>query len=163
MTKISINKKGDYLDYTDLLNEASSCGLVVKEKPLQAYNGRIKGNRVAIRRDMPTIQKTCVLAEELGHSQTGYGDILDQTSVSDIKQEQHARLWAYNKLIGLQGIIAAYKHGCTSLHEMAEFLEVTEEFLNDSLTAYRQKYGCYTTIDNYVICFEPALGVLEML
>ena len=160
---IRISKKGDYLEYTDLLNEATSCGLVVKEKPLRAYDGRIKGNRVAIRSDMSTVQKTCVLAEELGHSHTGYGDILDQDSVSDIKQEQHARLWAYNKLIGLQGIIAAYKHGCTSLHETAEFLEVTEEFLNDSLTAYRQKYGCYTTIDNYVIYFEPALGVLEMI
>ena len=161
MTKIS--KKGDCLDYTDLLNEATSYGLVVKEKPLQAYDGRIKGNRIAIRRDMPTVQKTCVLAEELGHNHTGYGDILDQTTVSDIKQEQRARFWAYDKLIGLTGIITAYKHGCASLHEMAEFLEVTEEFLNDSLTAYRSKYGCYTTIDNYVICFEPALGVLEML
>lgn len=150
------------MDYAELLNETTRSGLIVKEKPLRAYDGRIKGNRIAIRRDMPTVQKTCVLAEELGHNQTGYGDILAQDSISDIKQEQRARLWAYNKLVGLQGIIAAYKHGCASLHEMAEFLDVTEEFLNASLTTYRQKYGCYTTIDNYVICFEPALGVLEM-
>ena len=151
------------MNYTDLLEETTRAGITVKEMPFQAYDGRIKGNRIYIRRDMPTVQKACVLAEELGHSQTGYGDILDQDSVSDIKQEQHARLWAYNKLIGLQGIIAAYKHGCTSLHDTAEFLEVTEEFLSDTLTAYRQKYGCYTTIDNYVIYFEPALGVLEMI
>ena len=151
------------MDYWDLLIEADDEGLIVKEKSLYAYDGRIKGNRIAIRRNMPTVQKACVLAEELGHNQTGYGDILEQNSVSDIKQELHARLWAYNKMVGLQGIVNAYKHGCTSLHEMAEFLEVTEEFLNDTLTAFRQKYGCYTTIDNYVIYFEPSLGVLKII
>lgn len=151
------------MTYEELLIIADENNLITKEKPLPISDGRIKGNRIAIRRDMSTVQKACVLAEELGHSRTGYGDILEQNSVSDVKQEQRARLWAYNKLIGLQGIIAAYKHGCTSLHDTAEFLEVTEKFLNDSLTAYRQKYGCYAIVDNYVIYFEPALGVLEMI
>lgn len=151
------------MTYEELLIIADENNLITKEKPLPISDGRIKGNRIAIRRNMSTVQKACVLAEELGHSRTGYGDILEQNSVSDVKQEQRARLWAYNKLIGLQGIIAAYKHGCTSLHDTAEFLEVTEKFLNDSLTAYRQKYGCYAIVDNYVIYFEPALGVLEMI
>ena len=145
------------------MNEATRQGLTVKEKPLRAYDGRIKGNRIAIRRDMPTVQKTCVLAEELGHHKIGYGDILGQTAISDIRQEQHARLWAYNKLVGLHGIIAAYKHGCASLYDAAEFLDVTEEFLNDSVTAYRKKYGCHVKLDNYVIYFEPTLGVLELI
>lgn len=151
------------MTYEELLIIADENNLITKEKPLPISDGRIKGNRIAIRRNMPTVQKACVLAEELGHSRTGYGDILEQNSVSDVKQEQHARLWAYDKMVGLQGIVAAYKHGCTSLHDTAEFLEVTEKFLNDSLTAYRQKYGCYTIVDNYVIYFEPALGVLEMI
>lgn len=151
------------MNYEKLLMMADDNNLIAKEKNLPISQGRIKGNRIAIRKNMPTVQKACVLAEELGHHFTTSGDILEQSSISDKKQEQRARLWAYDKMIGLQGIIAAYKHGCTSLHEMAEFLEVTEGFLNDSLTAYRQKYGCYTIIDNYVICFEPALGVLEML
>ena len=119
---------------------------------------------IAINHTLTTnAEKNGILAEELGHYYTTHGNILNTQNVSDIKQEQRARLWAYNKLIGLQGIITAYKHGCTSLHEMAEFLEVTEEFLNDSLTAYRQKYGCYTKLDNYIIYFEPALGVLEII
>lgn len=151
------------MEYTDLLIEATKEGLTVKEKCLNAHDGRIKGKRIAIRRDMLTIQKACVLAEELGHNETGYGDILAQQSISDIKQEQRARLWAYNKMIGLHGIIAAYKHGCTSLHDMAEFLEVTENFLSEALERYRSKYGAYTKLDNYVIYFEPSLGVLEIL
>lgn len=35
-------------------------------------------------------------------------------------------MYAYNKLIGLQGIIDCYEHGRNNVHEMAEYLEVTE-------------------------------------
>ena len=129
-----------------------------------AYDGRISRNRVAIRKDIPTkTEKACVLAEELGHYYTTAGNILAQESVSDKKQERIARLWAYNKLIGLRGIIAGFESGCRNRYELAEFLGVTEEFLQDAVEAYRQKYGICTTIDNYVIYFEPALGVLELL
>ena len=150
------------MNYTDLLMEAADEGLTVKEKHLQAYDGRIKGNHIAIRIGMPTAQKACVLAEELGHKHTTYGDILEQYSINEQKQEQRARLWAYNKMIGLHGIINSYKHGCSSLHDMAEFLEVTEEFLSEALNRYRNKYGCYATIDNYIIYFEPYIAVMEL-
>ena len=151
------------MNYETLLNTADTEELLVKEKPLKYNIGRIYGNRVAIRKDMPTVQKACALAEELGHYYTSYGDIIELHSIENQKQELRARLWAYNKMIGLQGIIAAYKHGCTLLHDMAEFLEVTEEFLAEALERYRSKYGCYTKLDNYVIYFEPVLGVLEMI
>lgn len=111
---------------------------------------------------MTTTEKACVLAEELGHHYTSSGNILDQTKTENIKQEQRARMWAYNKQIGLYGIIEAYKHGCTNLHEMAEHLEVTEEFLRDALEAYRLKYGHYVIVDNYTIYFEPYLMVGDM-
>ena len=40
--------------YEALLDEACDIGLIVKEKPLQYNNGRIKGNRIAIRQDINT-------------------------------------------------------------------------------------------------------------
>lgn len=148
--------------YEFLLAEASDLGLIVKEKPLKYNNGRIKGNKVAIRQDIETTaQKTCVLAEELGHYYTSVGDILDQTDIQNRKQEFRARMWAYNELVGLMGIVDAYKYGCRNTYEIAEYLEVTEEFLNDALSAYRDKYGVYTIVDNYAIYFIPALLVLK--
>lgn len=39
---------------------------------------------------MPTIEKACVLAEELGHYYTSQGDILELDTVDAIKQEQRA-------------------------------------------------------------------------
>lgn len=148
--------------YEFLLAEASDLGLIVKEKPLKYNNGRIKGNKVAIRQDIETTaQKTCVLAEELGHYYTSVGDILDQTDIQNRKQEFRARMWAYNEMVGLMGIVRAFHHGCRSTYEVAEYLEVTEEFLNDALNTYRDKYGVYTTVDNYIIYFIPGLTVFK--
>jgi hypothetical protein len=152
-----------YLTYEELLIIADDNKLIAKEKPLPISEGRIKGNHIAIRRGMPTIRKACVLAEELGHHFTTHGNIVEQTTVSDVKQENRARLWAYNKMIGLQGIADAYKNGCRSLHEIAEYLEVTEEFLIEAIEKYKTKYSPFVEIDNYIIYFEPHIGIFEKI
>lgn len=108
-------------------------------------------------------EKTCVLAEELGHYHTSSGDIIDTSNVQNQKQEMRARMWAYNRQVGLIGIVESFRNGCQTLSEMAEYLEVTEEFLREALERYRQKYGIYTTIGHYIIYFEPYLTVVEML
>lgn len=150
--------------YEILLSEASENGLIVKEKPLKYNNGRIKGSRVAIRQDLSTsVEKACVLAEELGHHYTTYGNILDQSNTSNRKQELRARAWAYNKQIGLLGLIRAYEHGCRNRFEIAEFLEVTEEVLEECLTFYRNKYGMCRSIDNYVMYFIPNLAIMKKM
>ena len=148
------------MEYEALLEKAYEEGLIVKEKPLKYNNGRIKGNRVAIRKDIETsTEKACVLAEELGHHYTSVGDIIDMENAQNRKQERQARLWAYNKLIGLRGIIGAYEAGCQSRYEIAEYLEVTEEYLADCIEAYRDKYGVGVAVDNYYIMFIPHLAV----
>ncbi len=150
--------------YEILLSEASEYGLIVKEKPLKYNNGRIKGSRVAIRQDLSTsIEKACVLAEELGHHYTTYGNILDQSDASNRKQELRARAWAYNKQIGLLGLIRAYEHGCRNRFEIAEYLEVTEEVLEECLIFYRNKYGVCANIDNYVVYFIPNLAIMKKM
>jgi len=150
------------LTYEELLKEADSMGLVVKEKSLQSGDGRIFNNKIAIRQDIPTeTEKSCVLAEELGHHHTSVGNILNMEDLSNRKQERQARLWGYNKLIGLTGIVNAFESGCQSAYEAAEFLEVTVEYLQECIDCYRDKYGICTEIDNYIIYFIPNLAVME--
>ena len=152
------------MTYDNLLIEAECEGAVVKEKNIPGYGGRTYGNRIAIHKDITTsIEKTCVLAEELGHYHTTVGKIRNQSITENRKQELHARLHGYNRLIGLNGIIRAYRHRCQNLAEMAEYLEVTEEYLKEALEIYRQKYGTGVEIDNYIVIFVPRLAVLEKL
>ena len=148
--------------YNDLLIEADNNLLITKEKPLRANKGRIKGNRIAIKKDMTELEKKCVLAEELGHHYTSVGNILDQTDTSNRKQERRARVWAYCKLLSLDDLIDSCKCGCTNRYEIADHLNVTEEFLIDCLAYYREKYGLYTKHKNYVVYFDP-LGILSLL
>ena len=152
------------MEYEALLVEADNEGLTVKEMPMRYNNGRIKGNRIAIRKDIDTsAEKTCVLAEELGHHHTSVGDILDMTDIGNRKQERQARLWGYNKLIGLSGLIKAYEAGCQDRFVVAEYLGVTEEYLCECLNTYRDKYGVGVTVDDYYIMFIPHLAIGKMV
>lgn len=150
------------MTYENLLIEADNAGIIVKELPLQASDGRCSGHRIAIRSSIQTsAQKADVLAEELGHYHTTVGRIIEQDSINHRKQEYAARLWAYDKRIGLSGIIAGYLNRCQNTYELAEFLDVSEEFLTAALMCYRKKYGCSAKQDGYIILFEPALAVME--
>lgn len=110
-----------------------------------------------------TAEKSCVLAEELGHHETSVGNILDMTSAVNRKQERQARLHGYNRLIGLIGLVNAYEHGCQSRYEIAEYLEVTEEYLEDCIACYRNKFGICKQVDNYLIYFIPQLAVMKLI
>lgn len=148
------------MTYDDLLIEADSAGAIVKEMPLQSGDGRCHGKRIAIRKDIPTLTKKAdVLAEELGHYYTTVGQIIEQDTVEARKQERSARLWAYNKRIGLLGIIRAFEARCETAYEIAEFLNVSEDSLTEALEYYRQIYGTGTMIDNYFIKFEPTIQI----
>ena len=118
---------------------------------------------VAIREDMTIPEKTCALAEELGHHETSVGNILNMTSTTNRKQERQARLWAYNKQIGLIGLVRAFEHGCQNRFEIAEYLEVTEEFLEECIECYRNKYGICKQVDNYVVYFIPQLSMMKLV
>ena len=145
------------------MKEYDATELIIKEKDLQGSNGRIRGNRIAIKKDISLRQKACVLAEELGHYHTTVWNILDQTDVSNRKQERTARLWAYNKQIGLSGLVHCFEARCQNIHEMADHLGVTEAFLQDALECYRQKYGICTSYQQYTIYFEPKLAICKKL
>ena len=144
------------MNYEQLLTAADQEGLLVKEQPLTGHDGLIRGSRIAIRKNIETqAKKSCVLAEEIGHYHTSSGNILDQNKVESRKQEYRARLYGYNLKIGLAGLIRAYEARCRNRYEMAEYLDVTEEYLEEAIDCYKAKYGLYASADNYIIYFEP--------
>jgi len=135
----------------------------ISEKPLKyGFKGIMKNNRIIIDKNIPTsTEKACILAEELGHYYTSSGNILDLSDIRNQKQEKRARNWAYEKLIPLRGFVKASKEGIRNRYDLAEFLNVTEEFLGQAIEHYKEKYGLCVEWTSYVIYFEP-LGVLEL-
>lgn len=153
------------MTYDELTLEADKNNVIIKEN--RRFKSRaaalINGNIIGISKSADTsVKKACLLAEELGHFHTTTGNILDQSECDNRKQEYRARLWSFDKQVGLQGIISAFNARCMNNYDMAEFLNVTEEFLKEAIEFYRRKYGIATKVDNYIIGFEPTLYVMEM-
>jgi len=149
--------------YEELVSEAQENGIEVIEMNFQ---GSLKGlyceNIIAINHNLKTnIEKKCVLAEELGHHYTSFGNILSTKDIRNIKQEKVARNWGYEKLVDIPLIIDAYKKGIRNRQEMAEYLNVTEEFLESAINHYKEKYGIFREVDNYIVYFDP-FGVMEI-
>lgn len=81
--------------YETLLSEAMSSDVVVDEN--FQFSGKtsglyIDGNIALSDKLRTTAEKSCVLAEELGHHYTTVGNIVDMTDAQNRKQERQARL-----------------------------------------------------------------------
>lgn len=149
------------MGYENLLLEADYNSVEVYEKNMTpTIKGLYSDNIIWINKHFNSNEKHCVLAEELGHYFTSYGNILDQTTIVNRKQEKKARYWAHKRLVPLRKIVQAHKAGIKNRYELAEFLNVTEAFLNESIERYKEVYGLSKDVDGLTVCFEP-LGVLE--
>lgn len=100
-------------------------------------------------------ERKCILVEEVGHHYKTVGDIADQTKLENQQQELRARQWGYERLVPLSAIVQAFHARVKGRYEIAEFLDITEEFLQASIDRYRNKYGIYTVWENYIIYFDP--------
>jgi len=151
------------MNYDELLNIANKENIEVFEIP---FNGQAKGyyldGFIALNSRIETnTEKRCLLAEELGHHYTTSLPILDKSIVS-VKQEISARRWACQELVRIIDLIDAFNHGITGRNELAEYLDVTVNFLEDTIDFYRKKYGTHFEIDNYLITFEPNLSIIKI-
>lgn len=150
--------------YEELIKEADQKGCIVVERNLTANDGLIVGRRIGIRKSIQTeAQKADVLAEEIAHYESSCGNILNQNISLNRQQELRARLRAYDKRIGLSGLVRAYEHGCQTFYEVSEYLGVQESFLREAVECYRHKYGTATKHGDYIVCFEPRMAIIKMI
>ncbi|EJO5349325.1 ImmA/IrrE family metallo-endopeptidase [Clostridium botulinum] len=150
------------MNYEKLLIKAENLDITVKEIELKEHGGLCIGDVIFIDKNLDDTSKYCVLAEELGHYRLTVGNITDQSKITNRKQEIVARRWGFENLVRILDIIKAYEAGTKNRYEMAQFIGVTERFLDESIKYYKAKYGTCFTIDNYTIYFEPNLGVVKM-
>lgn len=150
-------------NYEYLVEYASECGAEVIELDLETTKpcGKCINNILIINKNMTLRDKFCVLSEELGHFKTTVGDITDQRNISNRKQELKARAWGYEIIIGLKGLVKAYYSGCCSKSDMAEFFNVTENFVEEAISYYTSKYGLSYKLDDYIITFSPCLNITK--
>lgn len=108
----------------------------IREKQLKyGFKGLYSNGIIFIEKSLTHIEKKCILAEELGHYFTSSGEIIDQRSIVNIKQEKRAHMWAVNELVSCSSFLDALNlYQCD--HAIAKHLEVTRWFLDDVYSVY---------------------------
>lgn len=144
-------------NYENLISLAHSKGINIIESDLGIDKpfGKCIGNLIIINNRVNECEKLCVLYEELGHFNLTVGDITDQSDLNNRKQESIARRWSYEKLISPEDIINAIISGIDNIYDLAEILNVTEDFLIQSIEHYKKKYGIYYVGKTHLLTFEP--------
>lgn len=100
-------------------------------------------------------EKHCILAEELGHHETTYGDIIELDDTTSIKLELVARRWGYKKIVSFENLIDCYISGHKTPEDICEHLEITLNYLYDAINVYNQIYGLFAMHKGYKIFFDP--------
>ena len=90
-----------------------------------------------------TVEKLCILAEELGHHYTTQGNILDLKILENKEQEFKARAWAYETLMPIELILATCLSGGSRGHCFASENGITTEFLIDAIVYYAIKHKVF--------------------
>lgn len=151
------------MTYHELMVQAERAGAVILEEPFpsSSLKGLCFNHRIVIDNRIETdAEKTSVLAEELAHYHYDAGDILDQDDPAAVKKEKLARALAYEKLVPIDSVIEAFELCLQSREEFADHLNVTEEFLEEAIRHYIDRYGQFVIHQEYVIYFEP-FGVFK--
>lgn len=147
--------------YEEKLKENDNLSIIETDRLPDFQSGLYINGKIFIKDSISDFKKHEVLVEELAHQKLTYGNILDQSQFNNRKFENYARRYTFEAIISLKGIITAFKQGIHNLYELANFFEVTEDFVLDCIEHYKRKYGLRTLCDDYLIEFEP-LRVFEI-
>lgn len=112
-------------------------------------------NEIQINKNRTRYEKHCILAEEIGHHETTYGDITELEGVRCRQLEMLARRWGYEKVVSLDKLIECHVLGYKSLSEVCTHLETTAEYLKTSIDHYSSRHGIHVYHRGYKIAFDP--------
>ena len=119
------------------------------------FEGLYDNGVILIDKNLSETRKAEVLYEELAHHKLTYGNILDQSKWINRKFENYARRHGYEVALPIRIIIEAHHFGVSNLYELAQYVQLSEEYVLEILEHYKQKHGIGTHYGNYSITFEP--------
>lgn len=97
-----------------------------------------------------------VLAEEIGHYHTSYGDITDYSNLDNMRQELRARRFGIKLILPLEKLIECYEAGLWGdIYAMCLHLEIDRSYFKEAVEDYKKQFGHYVKYDGYLIEFEP--------
>lgn len=132
--------------YEYWLQKITDAGIMVDESSLNAddnldglYAAHGDKQIIFINSHRALVQKTIAIFEELGHQFYTCGNIMDQSDTKNRKQEQIARSKAYKMLANPMTIQALFTQGYSLPWELAEALDLPQDFIEDAVQYFQRK------------------------
>ena len=141
--------------YEELLTKNEHIKIKDTHSLPNGYSGFYKDGVILIDKNLSERRKAEVLYEELAHHKLTYGNILDQSKFNNRKFENYARRYGYETALPLRIIVEAHNYGVSNLYELAEYVQLSEEYIAEILKHYKNKYGIGTHYGEYLITFDP--------
>lgn len=141
--------------YEELLTKNEHIKIKDTHSLPNGYSGFYKDGVILIDKNLSERRKAEILYEELAHHKLTYGNILDQSKFNNRKFENYARRYGYEAALPLRIIVEAHNYGVSNLYELAEYVQLSEEYIAEILKHYKNKYGIGTHYGEYLITFDP--------
>ncbi|WP_088815676.1 MULTISPECIES: hypothetical protein [Listeria] len=123
--------------------------------------GAYRNGHVLLDKHQQTNSKKVVVYEEFMHHEATTGIILDENRIENKKQENYTRQLTYKHFLGWETIIYCWNMGFTYYHEVAEFLNITEEFIIEAIEFYKSKYGTMYKHKDYYIFLGSVIEIYK--
>lgn len=117
--------------------------------------GLIVGSEIHLDKKRSKYERHGILAEEIGHYETTYGDITNVNDLRNWKLELVARRWGYEKIVSLDKLIECHETGYKTLDDVCMYLEVTPKYLETSIAHYLSRHGISVLHQGYELFFDP--------
>lgn len=150
--------------YEVLLLTASKKGLIVLEMDLGTNKkcGKLLDNYIILNKNMTASDKYEILAEEIGHYDTSYGHICNQSRIENRKQELTARRYGYKYIASPHAFVEAIKSGARDLESLADYFLISTELLIDIITDWKKQYGLGVSLGEYYLQLDPNVNLLKI-
>lgn len=100
--------------------------------------GMYRNGTIFIESSLTEAEKKVILVEEYNHHLTTYGNILNQSNRSNVKQENLARKLTIEQLLPPKDLKKCFYDGYTQPWEIADHLGLPEYFVKDSFTYFQE-------------------------
>jgi hypothetical protein len=145
------------IQYFEDYAKLNAIEVIDRELPCKKLKGLYVDRTVVLKPGMSSVERCCILAEELGHYATSKGNIVDYRVQRSRDQEHLARFWACERLITFRKLQESCCRCWPCMSALASFWNISDEFLRNACACFKKEYGCeLLTQDNeYRISLNP--------
>lgn len=146
----------------DIINTMENEKIILEEINIPNTNGiyiKLPGINpiIGIAKYIPydTALHRSILAEELGHHFTTFGDLVKSKDIVYVnKLELKAKIWASNFMISDEEFIQALDSCINNKFDLCDYFNITEETLNYKLKSILSNEEKYNSLRSYFMCKE---------